>query len=128
MGWNTIQMAPNILTMKQIFIIAFLLISNFCFSQIAPKSNGFGGNEIDKRLDKWENKARLTEKEFYDLYPQFKGKMADPLMFDIPYHKYLGHKVDTLSCDSILKIYIVDVQIEKNVFMTFSIPMNKNEK
>ena len=128
MGWNTIQMAPNILIMKNILILSLLLVSNFCFSQIVSKNTTFGGNEIDKRLDKWENKARLTEKEFYDLYPQFKGKMADPLMFDIPYHKYLGHKVDTLSCDSILKIYIVDVQIEKNVYMTFSIPMNKNEK
>ena len=121
-------MASNILIMKNILILSLLLVSNFCFSQISPKSTTFGGNEIDRRLDKWENKARLTEKEFYDLYPQFKGKMADPLMFDIPYHKYLGHKVDTLSVDSILKIYIVDVQIEKNVFMTFSIPMNKNEK
>jgi len=109
--------------MKQIFILFFLLISEFCFSQINPKSTTFGGNEIDRRLDKWESKDRLTEKEFYDLYPQFKGKMADPIMYDIPYHKYLGHKVDTLSVDSILKIYIVDVQIEKNVFMTFSIPM-----
>lgn len=128
MGWNTIQMAPNLLNMKQILILSFLLISNFCFSQIAPKSTTFGGNEIDKRLDKWDSDDRLTEKEFYTLYPQFKGKMADPLMFDIPYHKYLGHKVDTLSVDSILKIYIVDVQIEKNVYMTFSIPMNRNEK
>lgn len=56
------------------------------------------------------------------MYPQFKNKFADPIMYDIPYHIYKGHKVDTLSCDSILNIYIVEVQIEKNVYMTFSIP------
>lgn len=101
--------------MKNILILILLFISQVCLCQ----------NSIDQRIDKWDSGKRYTEKEFYEMYPSLKGKFADPIMFDIPYHKYLGHKVDTLSMDTIMNIYIVDVQIEKNVFMTFSIPIKR---
>lgn len=111
-GMARVMYGIKFINMKYIFFTFFLFVLQFCFGQ----------NEVDRRLDKWDFSKRFTEKEFYEMYPQFKNKFADPIMYDIPYHIYKGHKVDTLSCDSIMNLYIVEVQIEKNVYMTFSIP------